>query len=164
MSESFEESYNAKLENIDDFNTKVSSYLKVSVSENKVSSYVHLLSAIFEPIVLNGFKVTGVTKSGSVCIWLDSYTSSFMYVDESKELYRKVRTLRNSIVHINIGCENDLETLFDLVNSMPYPIFKQCMEDLLQDFKSLYDLKSIYLKLGGNKDTITDDDELPQIE
>ena len=158
MSKSFKEEYDSKLNNLDGFKDSIKTYLSVSVNRDKPHSYIHLLSAVFEPMVLHGYSVTGVDNSGSVCKLLDTRSDLFSYVEDSRSYYQQLRESRNSIVHLNDNYAEEFGILLSETYNMSYPIFQQCMGDLLQDFKSLYNLEDIYLKLGGNKDTIPNDD------
>jgi len=155
--DSFKESYDKKIENSEDFTTNIQTYIRRHTNSGDTLSFVYYLSSMFEPIVLHGYKVTGITKSTAVCEWLDKSTG-FKNKKIARALFQKLRVARNSIVHLNINYNDDYNALRDYVSELDYPIFKQCMEDLLQDFKSLYDMEDIYVKLGGNEDTLPKND------
>ena len=79
--------YRAKVKNKNEFRVQIKDNLKCKTTNTK--SYVYLLSALFEPIVINGYEKTGIGDSSAVCSWLNYYESDFNDVEQSRDLFQK---------------------------------------------------------------------------
>lgn len=129
------EQIDKKLNNIDEYRNECSSRLKdYRFSNNRIKLLI-ATSIIIETAMLNAYEISGISDTRAIT---RLYVRGILNHDY-RNITKRIKSVRNSLVHINIGIDNYKKSLRSALRKITTSKFKDYIKDLFGKYSIFTD-------------------------